>query len=309
MATLHERVDHVIPRDQVVYGFGPEMRPVLEVRPGDVVTFQTQDCFGGQVRSEQDLITGLDWSTLNPATGPVRMRGAEPGDSLIVELLDIRPGTQGIAMLIPEVGQLSDLVQAPLTRIMPVVDGIIQFNERIRFPIRPMVGVVGVATDGEEVPNALPGRHGGNLDDHLHGIGTRIYFPVRQPGGLFAVGDMHASMGDGEICGTGVEIAGEVTVRFDLLKGKQAVWPVSETAEAWITHGTATDFPEALRHACREAATLLTREWGLTMEDAFILLSIRGDAGIAQACKPSPFAAIGRMVFPKLDATPAPFRR
>ena len=85
-----------------------------------------------------------------------------------------------------------------------------------------MVGVVGVATDGEELANGLAGRHGGNLDNHLHGPGAKIYFPVRQPGGMFAVGDMHAAMGDGEICGTGVEIAGEVTVRFDLVKGKQA---------------------------------------------------------------------------------------
>ena len=84
-------------------------------------------------------------------------------------------------------------------------------NDRVSFPARPMVGVVGVATDGEELSNGLAGRHGGNLDDHLHGKGAKIFFPVRQPGGMFAVGDMHASMGDGEICFTGVEIAGEVT--------------------------------------------------------------------------------------------------
>lgn len=136
---------------------------------------------------------------------------------------------------------------------------------------------------------------------------TKIYFPVRQPGGMFAVGDMHASMGDGEICGTGVEIAGEVTVRFGLLKGKQATWPVSETEDAWITHGTATEYPEAMREACREAARLLVSEWGLRHEDVFILLSIYGNAGVCQACKPSPFAAIARMAVPKIDAIPGPF--
>lgn len=308
MSQAIDRVDHIIPRDQSVFTFGPSMRPVLEVRPGEVVTFQTWDCFSGQVKSEQDLITGLDFSRVNPATGPVAVIGAEPGDSLIVELLDIRPGETGIAMIVPEWGQLSDLVQGPITKILPVRDGIVHFNDRISFPIRPMVGVVGVGTDGEEISNAMPGRHGGNLDDHLHGIGTKIYFPVRQPGGMFAVGDMHASMGDGEICGTGVEIAGEVTVRFDLLKGKQATWPVAETGESWIAHGTAPDYPEALREACREAATLLVREWGLSMADAFILLSIRADVGVAQACKPSPFASIARVVVPKLGAIPSPFR-
>jgi hypothetical protein len=134
--------------------------------------------------------------------------------------------------------------------------------------------VVGVATGGEDITNAMPGQHGGNLDDHLHGVGTKIFFPVRQPGGMFGVGDMHASMGDGEICGTGVEIAGEVTVCFDLLKGKQGAWPVSETEDAWIAHGTAIDYPDAMREACREAAYLLADEWGRSLEDAFILLAL-----------------------------------
>ena len=125
---------------------------------------------------------------------------------------------------------------------------------------------------------------------------------------MFAVGDMHASMGDGEICGTGVEIAGEVTVRFDLLKGKQGTWPISETNAGWITHGTATEYPDAMREACREAAGLLVAEWGMSMEDAFMLLSVRADVGVAQACKPSPFATIARVVMPKLDAIPGPFR-
>ncbi len=244
---------------------------------------------------------------MNPATGPVAVNGAEPGDSLVVEILDIRPGAQGVATIIPGYGQLIDLVEAPVTKVLSVRDGVIHFNDEIRFPARPKVGVVGVATGGEEITNAMPGQHGGNLDDHLHGVGTKIYFPVRRPGGMFGVGDMHASMGDGEICGTGVEIAGEVTIRFDLLKGKQGAWPVSETEGAWIAHGTAVEYPDAMREACREAAYLLAGEWGLSLEEAFILLSIRADVGIAQACKPSPFATIARVVMPKLEAIPGPF--
>jgi amidase len=192
--------------------------------------------------------------------------------------------------------------------VFKVEDGIVEMNERVRFPARPMVGVVGVATGGEELSTGLAGQHGGNLDNHLHGAGARIYFPVRQPGAMFAVGDMHASMGDGEICFTGVEIAGEVTMRFDVLKGKQGTWPVTELADRWMPHATADEFPEALQLVSEEAVRILVDEWGFTPEDAFIFLSVACDAGVAQACKPAPhFGTIARFEIPKLDATPRPF--
>ena len=131
----------------------------------------------------------------------------------------------------------------------------------------------GVATGSEELSNGLAGQHGGNLDDHFHGKGARIYFPVRQAGGMFAVGDMHASMGDGEICFTGVEIAGEVAIRFELLKGKQATWPVTELADRWVPHATADQYDDALKLVSEEAARLLVDEHGFSLEDAFMHFS------------------------------------
>jgi amidase len=220
----------------------------------------------------------------------------------------VKPIDVGFACLIPGFGQLIDQVESPVTRMFRVEDGWIQMNERVRFPARPMVGVVGVATDGDTLANGLAGRHGGNLDDHWHGAGARIFFPVRQPGGMFAVGDMHAAMGDGEICFTGVEIAGEVDVRFDVLKGKHATWPVTELADRWLPHATAPEYPEALQLVAEEAARLLVDEHGFTMEDAFIFLSVACDAGVAQACKPCEgFGTIARFSIPKIDACPAPF--
>jgi amidase len=302
-------VDHRIGRDEIVWAFGPDLEPVLEVEPGATVTFETNDCFTGQISSEDDLVTEIDFERVNSATGPVAVKGAEPGDSLVAEILDVRPVEVGFACLIPGFGQLTDQIQSPVTRLFRVEDGWIQMNEHVRFPARPMVGVVGVATDGETLSNGLAGRHGGNLDNHLHGKGARMYFPVRQPGGMFAVGDMHASMGDGEICFTGVEIAGEVDIRFDLLKGKQGTWPVTELADRWLPHATADDYDDALRLVSEEAARLLVDEWGFTVEDAFIFLSVACDAGVAQACKPAPgFGTIARFAIPKIEATPQPFR-
>jgi amidase len=299
---------HRLTRDQVVWEFGPDLEPVLEVKPGDTVTFETNDCFTGQIRSESDLVTDIDLSRINSATGPVAVEGAEPGDSLIAEILDVRPIEWGVATLIPGFGQLIGDVQAPLTRLFEVKDGMVKMNERVSFPARPMVGVVGVATSGETISTGLAGVHGGNLDDHWHGKGAKIFFPVRQPGGMFAVGDMHAAMGDGEICFTGVEIAGEVDIRFGLLKAKQATWPVTELADRWLPHATATEYGEALQLVSEEAARLLVDEHGFSIEDAFIFLSVACDAGVAQACKPAEgFGTIARFSIPKIGACPAPF--
>ena len=290
-----------------IWAFGPELQPVLEVEPGDTVTFETNDCFSGQIRSEDDLVTEST-SAVNSATGPVAVKGAEPGDSLIVEILDVRPVDWGVATLIPGFGQLIDGVQAPLTAAVRRRDGDGE-DERPRVASRPADGRRGRRRDRrrDDLERAA-GQHGGNLDDHFHGPGARIYFPVRQEGGMFAVGDMHASMGDGEICFTGVEIAGEVDVRFDLLKGKQATWPVTELADRWLPHATATDFADALQLVSEEAAKLLVDEHGFTIEDAFIFLSVACDAGVAQACKPAEgFGTIARFSIPKIDACPAPF--
>ena len=88
-------------RDQVIWSFGPDLEPALAVAPGDTVTFETNDCFTGQIRSEDDLVTEIDLTRINSATGPVAVAGAEPGDSLVAEILDVRPIEWGVATLIP----------------------------------------------------------------------------------------------------------------------------------------------------------------------------------------------------------------
>jgi len=219
----------------------------------------------------------------------------------------VRPDAVGVATLIPGFGQLDGLVDAPLTKLFEVGGGEVRMTDRIRFPARPMVGVVGLATGGETLSNGLAGTHGGNLDDRLHGKGARILLPVRQPGGMFAVGDMHASMGDGEICFTGVEIAGEVDIRFDVLQNRQATWPVTELDDRWLPHATADGYEEALQLCSEEAARLLVDQWGFTIEEAFIFLSVACDAGICQACRPQDFSTIARVAIPKVSAAPRPF--
>jgi amidase len=297
-----------ISKDQHIWAYSADMEPVVTVDPGTVIEIETWDCFTGQVQTEADTIASLDIARVNSATGPIFVRGAEPGDSLSVTLIDIKPGPQGAGMVIPEWGQLIDQVQSPVTRIFKVEDGIIHMNEKVSWPVRPMFGVIGVAPAEGSIGTFAADRHGGNMDDRLNGIGATVHLPVFQPGGKLAIGDMHASMGDGEISGTGVEIGGTGIIKVDLIKGKAAGWPVTETADSWITHGTAETLDEALKNACEEAAKLLVNEWGFTIEDAFIFLSVAGDLGIAQYCHPSPGSIIAKMQVPKTSATPRPFK-
>jgi amidase len=213
-------------------------------------------------------------------------------------------------MCIPEWGQLIDQVHSPTTRIFKVRDGVVTMNEHVSFPARPMFGVIGVSPASGDVSTFLADRHGGNMDDRVHGVGATVHLPVFQSGGQLAIGDMHASMGDGEISGTGVEIGGTALIKVDLIKGQCGGWPVTETDDAFYTHGTSPDsLDDALRLACEEASRLLVDQWGFSREDAFMFLSVAGDLGIAQYCHPSPGSVIARMRVPKLASNPAPFAR
>ncbi|MFI5036179.1 MAG: acetamidase/formamidase family protein [Acidimicrobiales bacterium] len=298
-----------VSRDQHVWSFNAAAEPVIVVDPGTTLVVDTWDCFTGQVTSESDTVERIDLTRVNSATGPIGVRGAEPGDALSVTLLAVTPGVRGAAMCIPGWGQLIDQVVAPTTRIFTVAGGVVRTGETVAFPARPMLGVIGVAPADGDVSTFYAGRHGGNMDDRVHGPGATVHLPVFQPGAQLAIGDMHASMGDGEISGTGVEIEGTATIRVDVRRAMPARWPVTETADAFYTHGTSPgDVDEALKIACEEAARLLVDQWGFTPEDAFMFLSVAGDLGLAQYCHPSPGSVIARMRVPKVAAVPGPFR-
>ena len=299
---MHE-ITVKIGRDDHVWSFDAQRQPVVTVDPGTIIEIETWDCFTGQVQSEEDTLEKLDLARVNSATGPIGVRGAEPGDTLSVTLLDIRPNKQGAAMCIPEWGVIG------INPYHHLVDGTVTMNDRVSFPARPMFGVIGVSPASGDVSTFFADRHGGNMDDHVNGIGATIHLPVFQSGGQLAIGDMHASMWDGEISGTGIEIGGVGVIKVEVIKAKSGGWPITETADAFYTHGTSIgDLDEALQHACEEASKLLVDEWGFSREDAFMFLSVAGDLGIAQYCHPSPGSVIARMRVPKLASNPHPFR-
>lgn len=336
---------HKIPKSMHHFSFSSSHAPVLTVRPGELVHLETLDCFCGAfdtslTRADADAVQ-LDYSTLNPVTGPIYVEGAMPGDTLSVTLHDIRLGRRGVARYGPGSGQLQDLVCGVCTRFFAVDKGMVEMVEErdssatgfgknglsksakemgrasgrrrapISFPSQPMLGVIGVAPEGDgvEVGTMPAGRHGGNLDDKLNTIGATLHLPVKHPGALLSIGDMHASQGDGEIIGTGIEIGGDVLLSCTVLPGVQAKYPITETDTYWATHGVAVmDIPGATTEACKEAASLLIEQWSFTAEDASIFLGVRGDLGLCQAVHPDKGTQIARMVVPKVQACPTPFR-
>jgi amidase len=247
------------------------------------VAFETLDAVGGQIRSHSDALTvSLPPEEANPATGPVRVVGAEPGDTLAVEIASIALGKCGYGR-VKRGGVIIDELEPPAANLTPVRDGIVHFNERISFAARPMVGVVGVAPCGDPVATFYPGPHGGNLDINDLGIGATVYVPVTVPGALLAIGDVHASMGDGELTGGGLDIDAEVTVRVSLHKGLGWSRPVIETPHAWCTCANAATLVEAIRQATSDMTTLLAERLDMSREEAFILIGAAGDARIGQA--------------------------
>ena len=306
---IFKKANHYLSRDHHTYSFASTHQPVLIVQPGDLIHLQTWDCFAGQVIVDADLTKEIDDSKVNPATGPIYINSAEPGDTLAVSILEIVTEARGVARCFEGEGQLSHLLSGPYGRFFAVLDGVVTMNEHVSFPASPMLGVIGVAPESGEVATMPAGKHGGNLDNNMNKVGATIYLPVKHAGALLGIGDMHAAMGDGEISGTGVEIGGDVLIKVEVIKAISTDYPVTELDDCWITHGVAVqDIEAAMRIACEQAAGLLVDHWGFTIEDTFIFLSVACDLGIAQNVHPSTGTVIAKLRVPKLAACPRPFK-
>ena len=270
-------------RRHITHVFDGETPPAADVVPGETVVFETLDSVGGRIKTHADaLVVSLPPEEANPATGPVRVVGAQPGETLGVTITKITLGECGYGR-VKRGGVIFDELKPPAANLTPIRDGIVHFNERISFAARPMVGVVGVAPSGAPVHTFYPGPHGGNLDINEVGVGATIYLPVAAPGALLAIGDVHASMGDGELNGGGLDIDADVVVRLSLHRGLGWRRPVIETPEAWCTCANAATLSEAIRQATSDMTTLLATRLDMSREEAFILIGAGGDARIGQA--------------------------
>ena len=342
-----------------------------KIQPDTLFSWENQRSANAKDRAESfggtyvggSILDELPRSQRNPVTGPIYVNGAQPGDILAITLVDIRPKGIGVACCGSWGGQLScwmnknsatlrffdmsECGKIVTMRDTEEVDGVRRGSMPprkkrlgpIRFPASPMLGVIGVAPSSREkdpIETMPAGKHGGNLDNNANGIGSTIYIPINHPGGLLSIGDMHASQGDGEISGSGVEIGGDVLLQCRVLRHEDVYgcsydsrmrsdenyetntgkgipttenrgfpwkieYPVTETSTHWITHGVVVcDIPKTTSIACQEAAKLLIGQWGFSPEEAFIFLSVKGDLGLCQACHPDKGTQIAKMSVPRL---------
>ncbi|MFT9596514.1 acetamidase/formamidase family protein [Mesobacillus sp.] len=269
-----------------IYAMDKNNKPALTVKSGTQVEIDTFDCFQDQIQSEQTTFNAIDWNQINPATGPVYVEEAQPGDILKVTIDDIELGKQGVMVVGPELGVMGHRLDKFEVKIIPVKDDKAIFNEKIALPLNPMIGVIGVAPEGEAVNNGTPGAHGGNMDTKLITTGATLYFPVFQPGALFALGDLHAAMGDGEISVSGIEIPAKVKVTLEVIKGHSINHPLLENEEGVATLVSKELLDEAANVAVEEMIDLLQPQTDLSLAEFTMLMSAAGQAQISQIVDP-----------------------
>jgi acetamidase/formamidase len=308
------------------YAFDWRDVPLLRVRPGETFEAETWDASTGYFKTEADLAIpakrpGFDRSppTANPIAGPVYVEGAERGDTLVVEIERIEVGEYSWCAIGPRRGPFGESTRWPelsgqyTTRIFRHEGGMIQFNERISWPITPFIGTLGVAPD-REVCTSLDGQGewGGNLDVRDVCPGNQILLPVHHPGALFYLGDVHASQGDTEFTGTAAETTATVRLKLGLVKGKRVPWMRIEKPESIIAVNASRPLEAAVETATGHLMDWLITEYGFTPTDAYILVSTCPDfrINVYQLCKIGKLSFVAGAEIPKryASANSAPIR-
>ena len=289
---------HELSADVVHYEWNNSIAPRLEIDPGDTVVFQTRDAADGfysRASTSADVLNRGPFRG-HPLTGPVHVRGAEPGDVLVVEILDMKPAADfGWTASRPGRGLLPESdFSKPYLQIWDLSDGThARMDRRVAVPIEAFPGVMGTALDEAGGHSTMPPRkNGGNMDIKQLTRGATLYLPVWVPGALFSVGDGHAAQGDGEVCVTAVEMRAQPTLRFGLEKGRRLEEPQlrttrplatgTNTAPWFATTAHGPDLFAAAQRAIRHMIDHLVRERGFSREEAYIVCSVAADLKISE---------------------------
>ncbi len=275
---------HIINKDKYNFLFSKSIEPAAFANAKDDVVFHTRDAHNETVPSGRDVVfPDMELKDCNPVTGPVFIKNAMPGDILAVEIKKIKLAPQGFVPSRKDMGIIHGIPPGNLARNLNISNNLIDFSEEIKIPVRSMVGTIGVAPPADAIYSSMIGVHGGNMDNNDVRAGSIVYFPVFAEGALLSMGDVHASMGDGELTSGGIDIGAEVSVAVDIIKNKTIKRPLIETDDFIIVTSNAMDFYEANRIAVREMMDLLCKIYEISKVEAYWLISICGDLKISQA--------------------------
>jgi acetamidase/formamidase len=288
---------HYLPADERVhFTWDTGNEPVLAIDSGDTVVVWTRDVSDNQIspQSDSSAIDGLDWDRVYPLAGPIVVDGAQPGDTLAVEVLDIRTQGWGWSAILPGLGLLPEEFPDAYLRIFDISNGSFAYlREDIAIPLEPFFGTMGVCPAGASAqPVMPPGTFGGNMDTRQLVRGSTLYLPVQLEGALFSCGDAHGCQGDGEVCVTGLEAPMYATLRFTLEKGRSIPGPQYRTpapltpkvdgAPFYGTTGVGGDLYAAAQDAVRAMVDHIAAVYGLSGEDAYVLSSLCVDLKISE---------------------------
>ena len=287
---------HYFSEDTVHYLWDNELDPALTISPGDTVVYRTREVSDGQISpdSTTEAIGSFDWSRVYPLSGPVAIEEAEPGDTLEVEILDIRTQGWGWTAVLPGSGLLADDFPDAHLKVFDLTNGdYTMFREDIAIPIEPFFGTMGVCPAGSDKLQIMPpGPFGGNMDTRHITKGSTLYLPVQVPGALFSCGDAHAAQGDGEVCVTGIECPMYAALRFNLVKNGNlpapqfrtpgSLTPKSEGAGWYATMGVNTDLMQATKDSLRAMVDHISGTYDMEPVDAYLLASLVVDLKISE---------------------------
>jgi acetamidase/formamidase len=288
-ATVHVRPE------QYHLAWDRSIEPIATVASGDLVEFDANDAGNAQLNADSTVedLARFDFSRTDQVNGPIAVEGAEPGDTLEIELLDFQPGEWGWTASIPGFGLLADDFTDPALRITRLDGRHGELLPGVRIPLAPFCGELGVAPPTEGAFSTIPPDvYGGNMDTRHLTAGTKLYLPVFAPGARFSLGDGHAAQGDGEVCGTAIETKMRVQLRLTVRKDLHVPAPQfltagplatsTNTGPYYATDGLGPDLMAAARDAVRRMIDYLGREHGLAPVDAYMLCSVAGDLKISE---------------------------
>lgn len=271
---------------KVIFLYSPVNKPAYSVDDGERVLVETRDCFSAKARTTEDLFEGIAMGNVNPATGPIEVRGLLAGETLCVSIEKIKCGKSGVMMCSPNLGILSRNVRRSRTKLIPIKGDKAVFSSEVSVELNPHIGVIGVSPAKGEVPVFHPGDFGGNMDTVEACEGSKVYLPSFVNGGMVSMGDVHAAMGDGEVCGTGIEVAAEVTVRLSRDEDLELKRPMIETRTEWLSFAAAKTLDEAAMLATRDMVRFISNRRGIDFEEAYMLASAAANLRISQVVDP-----------------------